>query len=360
LSKQPSGVYSVLAEPWGTNPDKRLAPIADEGVAMRSTSALVSRAPSLLLAVALVVGLAACGGNDKGSSGGSGPETTTLTVGVLPVVDAAPVYLAVKQGYFKAEGLDVKFQSFQGGAAIVPAMVAGTVQVSFSNWVSVFLAKSRGIDLTVVADGDRAKPGFSGVFTLPGSPIKSPADLSGKKVAVNTLANIGDVAISAVLKDKGVDPKSIKYVEIPFPDMGATLQRGQVDAIWVVEPFTSAVKGTLKARSIIDPFSGPTDQLPVGGYAMMRQFADKNPRTVAAFQRALAKAVADVNSDSSKVAEVLPTYTKITADAAGKLTLPEYVADLDASKLQRVADLMQDEGKVSQKVDVASFTKAAG
>jgi NitT/TauT family transport system substrate-binding protein len=81
---------------------------------------------------------------------------------------------------------------------------------------------------------------------------------------------------------------------------------------------------------------------------------------VAAFQRALAKAVADVNSDSSKVAEVLPTYTKITADAAGKLTLPEYVADLDASKLQRVADLMQDEGKVSQKVDVASFTKAAG
>jgi NitT/TauT family transport system substrate-binding protein len=326
---------------------------------MRRRFALVSRAPTLLVAVLLAATLAACGGNDEGSSGGSGPETKSLTIGVLPVVDAAPVYLAVKQGYFQAEGLDVKFQSFQGGAAIVPAMVAGSVQVSFSNWVSLFLAKSRGIDLTVVADGDRAKSGFSGVFTLPDSPIKSPADLAGKKVAVNTLANIGDVAISAVLKDKGVDPKSVKFVEIPFPEMGATLQRGQVDAIWVVEPYTSAVKGTLKAKSVIDPFSGPTDQLPVGGYAVMRQFAEKNPRTVAAFQRALAKAVADAG-DSAKVAEVLPTYTKITADAAGKLTLPEYVADLDASKLQRVADLMQEQGKVSQKVDVASFTQAGG
>jgi NitT/TauT family transport system substrate-binding protein len=327
---------------------------------MRSTSALVSRARSLLLAVALVVGLAACGGNDKGSSGGSGPETTNLTVGVLPVVDVAPVYMAVKQGYFKAEGLEVKFQSFQGGAAIVPAMVAGSVQVSFSNWVSLFLAKSRGIDLTVIADGDRAKPGFSGVFTMPDSPIKSAADLAGKKVAVNTLANIGDVAISAVLKDKGVDPKSIKFVEIPFPEMGATLQRGQVDAIWAVEPYTTAVKGTLKARSIIDPFSGPTDQLPVAGYAVMRQFADENPRTVAAFQRALAKAAGEASGDAAKVAEVLPTYTKIAAADAGSLTLPEYVVELDASKLQRVADLMQEEGKVSQKVDVASFTKPGG
>ncbi len=248
------------------------------------------RAPLLLLA-ALTLFAAACQSKSSSSSGSAGGvETADLTVGVLPVVDAAPVYMAQKEGYFQQEGLTIKFQQAQGGAALIPAMVSGDIQVAFSNWVSLFLAKSRGIDLTVIADGDRANTGFSGVFTVPNSPIKSPAGLAGKKLAVNTLNNVGDVSISAVLKQQGVDPKTIKFVEVPFPDMGATLQRGDVDAIWVVEPFTTAVKSTLGARAVIDPFSGPTDKLPVGGYAVNKRFADSNPKTVAAFVRALSKA----------------------------------------------------------------------
>ncbi len=226
--------------------------------------------------------------------------------------------------------------------------------------MSLFLAKSQGIDLTLIADGDKARPGFSGVFVMPNSPIKTPADLAGKKIAVNTLNNVGGLVISAVLQSQGVDPKSIKFVEVGFPDMGATLQRGDVDAVWVVEPFTTAVKATLNARAIIDPFSGPTAALPVGGYAVTKQFADKNPKTVAAFFRALDKAVADANADRSKVNEVVPTYIKIDAAAASKVTLPIYSATPNATELQRVADLMQQFGNLSQRLDVASFTRVSG
>jgi NitT/TauT family transport system substrate-binding protein len=122
------------------------------------------------------------------------------------------------------------------------------------------------------------------------------------------------VAISAVLSDQGVDPKSLKFVEIPLPDMGPTLQRGEIDAAWVVEPFTTSLKTTLKARAIIDPFSGPTDGLPVAGYAVTKRFAEQNPKTIAAFLRALGKATDEANADASKVAEVVPTYTGIKAE----------------------------------------------
>jgi NitT/TauT family transport system substrate-binding protein len=317
------------------------------------------RAPLLLL-IAVSLLAAACS-SDKGGSSGSGSggvETSTITIGSLPVVDAAPAYIADKAGYFKQEGLTVKFQQAQGGAALIPSLVNGSIQVAFSNWVSLFLAKSNGIDLTIIADGDRAKPGFSGVFVMPNSPIKTPADLAGKKLAVNTLNNIGGLVISAVLKDKGVDPKSVKFVEVPFPDMGATLQRGDVDAVWVVEPFTSAVKATLNARMIFDPFSGPTAALPVGGYAVTKKFADENPRTVAAFARAIDKAVSDANADRSKVNEVVPTYIKIDAATAAKVTLPIYSATPNPLELQRVADLMQQFGTLSQRLDVASFTRS--
>jgi NitT/TauT family transport system substrate-binding protein len=318
------------------------------------------RAP-LLLVAALCLLAAACSSGNKGSSGSSGGlETSTITLGSLPVVDAAPAYIADKAGYFKQEGLTVKFQQAQGGAALIPSLVSGDIQVAFSNWVSVFLAKSRGIDLTVIADGDKARPGFSAVYVMPNSPIKKPADLAGKKIAVNTLNNIGGLVISAVLKDQGVDPKSVKFVEVGFPDMGAALQRGDVDAIWVVEPFTTAVKATLNARAVIDPFSGPTAALPVGGYAVTKKFADKNPKTVAAFFRALDKAVADANADRSKVNQVVPTYIKIDPAAVAKVTLPIYSNTPNPTELQRVADLMQQFGIVSQRLDVASFTRTSG
>ncbi len=319
------------------------------------------RAPLPLLLAALTVFAAACGsdsGGNSSSQASGGPETPNITVGVLPIVGVAPVYLAEQNGFFKQEGLTVKFQQAQGDAALIPAMVGGDIQIAFSNYVSLFLAKTRGIDLSVIAEGVRAKPGFSGVFVMPNSPIKTPADLAGKKVAVDTLNNVGDVAISAVLSQQGVDPKTLKFVEVPLPDMGPTMQRGEVDAAWVEEPFTTSLKDTLKARAIIDPFSGPTDGLPVAGYAVTERFSDSNPRTVAAFLRALDKATAAANADPSKVVQLVPTYTGIKADAASKFTLPAYTATPDATALQHVADLMKQYGKLDQTMDVASFTRS--
>jgi NitT/TauT family transport system substrate-binding protein len=317
----------------------------------------VQRGFAPVLAALLAVALAACGGG-RGSPRGR-PETATITVGVPPVVDAAPLYLAERRGYFRQEGLTVRFQQLQGGGATIPAMVAGSVQVSFASYVSLFLAKSQGTDLTVIADGDRARPGFGGVYTMPSSPIRAPADLAGKKVAVDSLNDVDDLSTTAVLQAAGVDAHQLHFVQVPFPEMGVTLRRGQVDAVWVAEPYATSVKGTLNARRIVDPFSGPTAGLPVAGYAVTRRFADGNPRTVAAFVRALREGVADA-ADPSKVASVLPRYTSITADLAGRLTLPQYAAVPDPARLQRVADLMRQQGKVAHQLDVASFTRAGG
>jgi NitT/TauT family transport system substrate-binding protein len=233
------------------------------------------------------------------------------------------------------------------------------VQVSFASYVSLFLAKSRGADLTVIADGDSARPGFGGVYAMPGSPVRAPADLAGRTVAVGSLDDLDELSTTAVLHAAGVDTRRLRFVAVPFPEMGATLRRGQVDAAWLVEPYASAVRGALHARRVVDPFSGPTDGLPVGGYAVDRRFADQYPRTVAAFVRALRKGVADA-ADPSKVAAALPGSARVTAGAAGRLTLPRYAAVPDPARLQRVADLMRQQGKLTRELEVASFTRAGG
>jgi NitT/TauT family transport system substrate-binding protein len=318
----------------------------------------------LTLAVALGLLLAACGGDGggQGSTGGTaaggGPEVKELTVGVLPVIDVAPLYVAQAAGYFQAEGLTVKFQQMQGGAAIIPAMVSGEVQVAFSNYVSLYLAKSNNIDLKLIGEGVRAKPGFSGIMVLPDSPIKDAAGLAGKKVAVNTLNNIGEIVVRSTVEAVGADHNAVQFVELPLPEHGAALQRGDIDAAWTVEPWPTNLKSTLKAVSVADPYSGPTDKLPVAGYAVTSEFASKNPNTVAAFLRALAKGAAD-SAQMAKLQQAVPTFTQLSAEIVGLTTPPEYRdPKVDAKELQRVADLMVKYGKLKAPLDVASIVNS--
>ena len=58
--------------------------------------------------------------------------------------------------------------------------------------------------------------------------MKTPKDLEGKTIAVNTLNNICGVTINATLEEKGVDVSTLKYTEVPFPEMVAALEKGRV------------------------------------------------------------------------------------------------------------------------------------
>ena len=97
------------------------------------------------LAAASVLGLSACGSGSPSSTGagtasGAAAENaglTKVTVGVIPIVDCAPIYLGDKKGFFKEEGLQLDIQTATGGAAIVPGVVSGSFDFAFSNTVVV-------------------------------------------------------------------------------------------------------------------------------------------------------------------------------------------------------------------------------
>ena len=203
-----------------------------------------------VLAAASVLGLSACGSGSPSSTGGTatggaGGDSglTKVSVGVIPIVDCAPIYLGDKQGFFKEEGLQLDIQTATGGAAIVPGVVSGSFDFAFSNLISVMVAKDKGLDLKFVANGASTTgeigKDIGGVVVPAGSDIQSAKDLSGKTVSVNNLSNIGDTTIKSVVEKDGGDPNSVKFVEVAFPDAPAALANKQVDAAWILEPFLS-------------------------------------------------------------------------------------------------------------------------
>src|SRR4029453_672638 len=191
----------------------------------------------LLLVTAMLVVAAGCGssGDDSGEASGGSQQ---VKVGVIPIVDVAPIYLGKQKGFFSNRKIELTLETGQGGAAIVPGVVSGQFQFGFSNITSLLIARERGLPLKVVSNGvaspSKDKADSSGVVTRDDS-IKTAADLAGKQVAVNPLKNIGDSTIRASVRKAGGDPSGIKFGELAFPDMPAALEAKRVDAVWVVE-----------------------------------------------------------------------------------------------------------------------------
>jgi NitT/TauT family transport system substrate-binding protein len=310
--------------------------------------------------VALAASSAACSSSsddkDSSSGSGSGLEKTELNVGAMPVTDDAPLQIAVQQGLFKAEGLNVKLQTIAGGADAIPKLRGGSLDISFGNFVSFLGAKSKGaLDVRFVAEGFQSAAGTHDVLVPKDSPIRSVKDLAGKKIGVNTKRNISSLLIKATLAPSGVTLDDEKnFVEMPFPTMEAALKNKSVDAVQAVEPFVTQLQQSVGARVLVDLSQGPTADFPIAGYATTADFATKNPKTVAAFQRALSKAQA-MATDHKIVQSILPSYTKITPQVAATLSYGAYPTTLSATRLQRVADVMQQYGYLTDKIDIKTL-----
>ncbi|MGY1708707.1 ABC transporter substrate-binding protein [Geodermatophilus sp. SYSU D00758] len=319
---------------------------------------LLPRRTAALAAVPLVLAVAACGGSDDEAGGGGGTEaggTQEVTVGVIPIVDVAPVYLGVDQGFFEECGLTVNLESGQGGAAIVPGVVSGEFEFGFSNVTSLLLAADQGLPLQVVANGvaSTGEQGndFGAVVTRPDSGIQGPADLAGRTVAVNTLNNIGTTTVNESVRQAGGDPSTIEYVELAFPDMGAALQQGNVDAIWVVEPFLASATAAGNVPVAYN-FVDTADDLTVATYFTSDQYAQENPEAVECFSSAMEEALQYAQENPDAVRAILDTYTQIPPEVAEAMVLPQWPAEVNRDSVQTLADLAVEDGLIDEQPDL--------
>jgi NitT/TauT family transport system substrate-binding protein len=304
-------------------------------------------------ASALALLLAACG--DSGSDKAGGGQDAHVTVAALPLTDSAALYIARDRGLFKKEGLEVDIQPVQQSIQALPALTKGQVDVIASaNYVTFLQAYEKGtLDVRILAEGVRTAPHMMDVLVPKDSPIKSAADLKGKKVAVNILHNIQTLTLDAILDKQGAGRPD--YRQIAFPQMGPALERHQVDAVHVVEPFDSAIQDDLGARILLDGGSDPVTSLPISGYVTTAQFAKKHPDSAAKFRRAIEAASAIADRDPAAVRAELPKYTKVTAAQATSIGLPEYAPTADADQLRRLIGLMREQGLLKKAVDPSTL-----
>lgn len=308
-----------------------------------------------LLGALAIVALAAtgCGGSDDSSGGGeNGLEKDSLKVGILTIGDMVPFWAAEKQGYFQAEGLKVEQQEAAGGAAIQPAVQSGDLDLGWSNVVSVVLAKANNLDFKFLGGGAFLGPKHyrnQAILVKKGSPITDPKQLEGKTIGVNTLNNINHLSMEAYLTSVGVDPESVKFLELGNPNTVEGLEAGRVDAVTANEPFvTIGLKTGVAEALVYNPFEAFGKEPFLAGFVSTPKWLEENPKTAAAFTRAVDKGIEWVEQNPEGAEKLLVENTEIKPDLAGKIVPSLPKQQIEATDIEPWIDAAEKYGMTKE------------
>jgi NitT/TauT family transport system substrate-binding protein len=307
----------------------------------------------------------------------------TITVGATSSTSDAPIYIADKKGYFRAEGLEVKVSNFRSAADMVAPLGAGQIQAGAgSASAGLYNAVARGIKIKIVADKASSPPGYGGTKILvrkdhvESGRYKELKDLEGMKFAMNAPGVSNTSTLNTLLKSAGLKYSAVETVYLPLPDHVAALKNKSVDASASVEPAPALAMRNGDAVLIkSDDEILPNHQIAVLLYS--EEFALRQADAAKRFMRAYIRAVRFYNDalkngrldgpTSDDVIAILSEATPIKSREIYKLITPTGMnPDGRVNKASLIYDLAfyTEQGLIKGIVDLddvvdGSFVEAA-
>jgi NitT/TauT family transport system substrate-binding protein len=266
---------------------------------------------TLVSAIAVVAALLA--------PGNAGAED--ITIGTIGASSDSPFFIADKRGYFKDEGLSVKFIRFDSAAKAMAPLGTGELLVaSGATSAALYNAVKRGVTLRIVADKAKNPPGygFESLLVrkdLEGT-IKTLADFKGRKIAISAPGNSENFLVDYALHKGGLTIKDVEPVFLGFPQHISAFTNKGIDVSLSVEPSISSI---LKAGQAVR-FLGVDEFYPNFETAVVfysEKFIHERPEDAKKFMRAFLRGARDYNDalDGDRLtapaaADVIPILTE--------------------------------------------------
>ena len=286
--------------------------------------------------VAIALALAACGSGSSGASDSSGPAGT-VRVAIAPTGTALPVVVADKQGFFKAQGLDVTYQVSNVTISDQLATLGRQFDVAMGTQPALLTAAAQGIKLANITGGavdTKVNPQTDFVASA-ASGIRTYADLKGKNLGALSLTGNIHYAVLNAAKEAGAPLDGANWVVGTVPQLPDTLKAGRVDGIEEIEPFANMTVAN-GGVSLGSPFRSLGDEAFLGIFLASKDWADGNQQTVLKFNAALAQAADWIAKNQADALKLLGTYTGASEAVLAKTRIPDYKFQTSAADLAAV------------------------
>jgi NitT/TauT family transport system substrate-binding protein len=265
-------------------------------------------------------------------------QSATIRAGSAPVESYALMYFAREQGFFKAAGLDVQIQSFSGGGSVLAALAGGSLDVVCANVGALSNAHSRKIPLSVIAPGGgySASSPTTVLAIAKTSSLASAKDLNGKTVAVSTLKDLQQASVMRWVDTNGGDAKTLRFIEMPVPEMSPAIQAGRIDAATLLEPSLTAERDNVKV--LTDCYDAIAKQFFITLHAGANPWLERNPDVAKRFAAVLRQTADWASKNPAATGEILGKITKIPPANIARMARTAWYPNLDPKLIQPVID----------------------
>lgn len=235
-----------------------------------------------------------------------------------------------------AQGIDVKWTEFPAGPVLLEGLNVGSIDFGTVGEAPPIFAQAAGANLVYVAN-EPAAPLSEGILVPKSSPLKTVADLKGKKVVLNKGSNVHYLLVRA-LEKAGLAYKDVETVFLPPADARAAFERGSVDA-WVIwDPYWAAVEKGLAPRVLTTSRGLVSNH---SYYLAGRAFAERHPEVLQVLFEELTKSDEFVRQHPKDAARIVAESTGIELP-----TIELYLARRPRSPVVYLTAAMSDEQQV--------------
>jgi NitT/TauT family transport system substrate-binding protein len=275
----------------------------------------------------------------------------TIATGVDPVFSA--YYVAQEEGLFKKHGLDVRINTGPSGSAMVAFLVNGQIESAFGSEIAGVANHNLDPNVVMVAQATRLVRWIAVV----GRNIDTLDQLKGKKVGV-ARGSGGEVFWLAMLDKLKLNAADYTVVNVEAPEMVAALERGNIDAYAVWEPWVTRGLAAVKNTKVLRDQEGILEQ---GVYIYMnRGWIQKNPAQAEAFMRALVEATDIINKDRKRAARDVSAFLKsldpqLVEQLMTKLRFEMVLDDFTIDLFRLAESQLKQQNKLTKPLDYGAF-----
>jgi len=205
------------------------------------------------------------------------------------------------------------------------------------------VARGNGLDMMFLTGSSRIRsspPDNSGIAVRTSDSIKGPKDLVGKKVSAGLINGPNYVHMREWLQRNGVDPASVEFLELPFPQMADALFQNRLDAVWNVEPFLTFMVRSGNARVIAYPYQENVPRMDITGYVAKESWVKANPDVALRFKRAIERASAHlINASTEERNDWVAKYSGAKPEIVAAMNLPQFATEFNVPSLKANLDI---------------------
>jgi NitT/TauT family transport system substrate-binding protein len=261
--------------------------------------------------------VASCSSGSSTPAGGASGSTTTINLGLPTSVTSfanADVAVAQAQGFFADEGLTVHVKNLASGVPVVQGVVGGSLDIGASSIEPVVNADAQGGGLVIIGSyADRLT-----VSMVTPASIRTPAELRGKRLGIQTVGAFREVMTRMVIENAGLTPSNVAYVPVSSDGyIGALMQGSIQSAILQQEQVTNVLQGDHNLHVLVNLYQALPDYF-YGTYVVTRTWLTSHQQTAKKFLTAIVRAHRFMYKNKAATVRIVADTTGFSQQVIGQ------------------------------------------